>query len=81
MIILAKKINAKRIIIDDYSAIKVAKYFGLKPLSTPFVLLDAVKEGHIDKKQFYNALNGLVSFNYRIPPTLYTKICKLCDKM
>ncbi|MFQ6135825.1 MAG: DUF3368 domain-containing protein [Candidatus Hydrothermarchaeales archaeon] len=50
-------------------------------LKTPFVLLEAVKEDLIDKRQFRSALDRLISHTYRISPSLYTRVLELSDKM
>lgn len=81
IIAAAKKLKIDRIIVDDYAAIKVAKYYGLKPMSTPFVLLAAVKNNKLTKKQFRTALDDLISFNYRISPPLYQRILELAEKL
>lgn len=71
---LAKKMKIKEIIVDDRKAISVAKYFGLKVVSTPFLFLRNLKAGRIDYRKFENAFEGLMGFGYFISPDLYVKI-------
>jgi predicted nucleic acid-binding protein len=78
---LAKKMKLKEIIIDDRSAIHVAKYFGLKVVSTPFLLLKNLKQNRIDLDEFQDAMDRLIGFGYFISPNLYIKILKTAEKL
>ena len=71
---LAKKMKVKELIVDDRKAIQVAKYFGLKVVSTPFLLLLNLKAKSIDYPEFEDAIDGLIGFGYFISPNLYVKI-------
>ena len=77
---LAKKLKIDIIIVDDNAALNVAKYFGLKPISTPYLLTMAVKSKILNKEDFKSALEKLISFNYYLSPTLYNKILKVVEK-
>jgi len=70
----AKEKDISNVIVDDYSAIKAAKYFGLRPISTPFILLRALKEKDISYADFKDSLDELMDQKYRISPKLYMKI-------
>ena len=74
LIELAKMMGVAEIIVDDRSAIHVAKYFGLKVVSTPYLLLRNLKDGHIDLEEFQDAMDRLIGFGYFISPNLYVKI-------
>lgn len=78
---LAKKVKLKEIIVDDRSAIHVAKYFGLKVVSTPFLLLRNLKQENIDLDEFQDAMDRLIGFGYFISPNLYIKILKMAEKL
>ncbi|MDI6860183.1 MAG: DUF3368 domain-containing protein [Methanocellales archaeon] len=70
----ARENYIENVIVDDYSAIKAAKYFGLRPISTPFILLKALKDKNISYVDFKDSLDELIEQKYRISPRLYTKI-------
>lgn len=80
VIMAAKKLRA-RVVVDDYAAIKVARYFGLRPISTPFVLLEALRNKVLTKRQARAALENLVSHNYWISPSLYARILAKIEKI
>jgi len=75
-LLAARELKLDQVIVDDRRAIKVAKYFGLKPLSTPFVLLEALKRGNIGCSTFERYMGKLIDFGYRISPKLYMEILK-----
>ncbi len=78
---LAKDLKIDVIIVDDRAAIKVAKYFGLRPLSTPYILISNVKQGKLSKKDFRRAMDRLISFHYYISPALYQKMLEIVEKL
>ena len=70
-----------RVLLDDLTAIKVARYFGLNVSSTPFVLLLALKNKKIEKQEFVRLFDKLITdFNYRISPVLYKEIMQFAEK-
>ncbi|UCE75176.1 MAG: hypothetical protein JSV56_05595 [Methanomassiliicoccales archaeon] len=71
---LAKEMKIKNIIVDDRKAIQVAKYFGLKVVSTPFLFLRNLKMGRIEYEEFMDAFEGRIGLGYFISPDLYVKI-------
>ncbi|MFA6049166.1 MAG: DUF3368 domain-containing protein [Candidatus Micrarchaeia archaeon] len=73
-LLLAKKEKTSIVLVDDLAAIKAAKYMGLTPQSTPFLLLLALKQGLLPFDEFKQALDGLLNQNYRISPPLYQEI-------
>lgn len=80
-ILLAKKLNFEHVLVDDRVAIKVAKIMGLKPLSTPFILLKALKERHLTYGQFINCFEKLTAFGYYISPVLSREILKRAEEI
>jgi len=81
VITLAKKMKVKEIIVDDRSAIRVAKYFGFNVVSTPFLLLKNLKMKRIDYEEFENAINRLIGEGYFISPNLYVKILEKAEEL
>ena len=49
---LARDMKIDTIIMDDGRAIKTAKYFGLKVVSTPFLFLKNLKAGKMNRETF-----------------------------
>lgn len=78
---MTRKLKLDEIIVDDKAAIHVAKYFGLKVTSTPFILLMNLKAKRIDYEEFVDAMDGLISFGYFISPNLYVKILKKAEEL
>ncbi len=78
---LAKRLKIQEIIIDDKIAIQAAKYFGLKVISTPYLLLKNLKYGKIVLQEFKDAMDRLMTFGYFISPNLYIKILNKAEKM
>lgn len=78
---MAKKMKIKELLLDDKSAIKVAKYFGLKVVSTPFLLLKNLKEGNIELDEFKESMDRLIGFGYFISPNLYIDILKTAENL
>ncbi len=78
---MAKKLRLKELIVDDKAAIQVAKYFGLKVVSTPYLLLKNLKEGKIDHEEFTDAMNALIGFGYVISLNLYVRILEKAKKL
>ncbi len=74
VLLAARELKLDRVIVDDKRAIKAAKYFGLKPVSTPFVLLEALRKGKLTLPRFKECMDKLVDFGYRISPRLYMQI-------
>jgi len=73
VITLAKQLKIDTVLVDDYAAIKSARYMGLKPMSTPFLLLLALKSKKCSFNDFESDMNRLVDFGYWLSPTLYKK--------
>ena len=78
---LARKLGIKDVIIDDRHAIAAAKYFGLRPASTPYLLLLNVKNGKLGKKRFRSLMDGLMGQGYYISPRLYLRIMEVAGAL
>ncbi|MEE9151192.1 MAG: hypothetical protein V3U20_05075 [Thermoplasmata archaeon] len=78
---LAKKLKIKELIMDDRKAISVAKYFGLKVVSSPYLLLKNLKAKRIDYEEFVDAFEGLIGLGYFISPNLYVKILEKAKEL
>ncbi|MBI5047253.1 hypothetical protein HZC07_06005 [Candidatus Micrarchaeota archaeon] len=69
------------VVLDDFAAIKTAKYFSLEVISTPFLLLKLLEKKKITKKEFVSSFNALMDFDYRISPVLYKRILDVAEKL
>ena len=78
---LAKKLKVKEFIVDDRKAIQVAKYFGLKVISTPYLFLRNLKAGRIDYEEFVDGFEALIGYGYFISPDLYVKIIEKAKEL
>ena len=78
---LAKKMRVKEIIVDDKMAIHVAKYFGLKVVSTPYLLLKNLKVKRIEYEEFIDVMDKLIGLGYFISPNLYVKILEKAKEL
>ncbi len=72
--------DIKTLVLDDLTAIKTAKYFGLDVFSTPFIMLKSLKLKKIEKKEFVSMFERLIiDFDYRISPVLYKQIIDIAE--
>ena len=78
---LAMDRRIRDVIIDDRHAIAAARYFGLRPASTPFLLLLNVKEGRLNEKRFRSLMDGLMAQGYYISPKLYVRILEIAETL
>ncbi|KXB03858.1 hypothetical protein AKJ47_01500, partial [candidate division MSBL1 archaeon SCGC-AAA261G05] len=78
-LLAARELGLKHVIVDDKRAIKAAKYLGLKPRSTPFILLEALRKKKLSGVEFKSAMERLVDAGYRISPKLYTRILQKAE--
>jgi len=81
VLLAARELKLDHVIIDDKRAIKAARYFGLKPISTPFVLLEALRRGEFIFSRFEECMNKLVAFGYRISPRLYIQVLRRAKEL
>lgn len=78
---LALEMDIEHVLVDDRAAILAAKYLRLTPRSTPYILVRNVKKGIIDKAQFREMMDKLITFRYYISPRLYMKILETADAL
>jgi predicted nucleic acid-binding protein len=79
VLLVARELKLDLVIVDDKRAIKAAKYFGLKPVSTPFVLLEALRKGKLTFSRFKECMDRLIEFGYRISPRLYISVLERAE--
>ncbi len=63
-----------KLIVDDALATKIANSFGIETIRTTTILLMAVKEKLITKKQATSLINRLIEVGYYISPIYYADI-------
>ena len=71
---LALQARADEVIVDDRSAIGVAKYLGLRPVSVPFLLLRERRAGRMTQDAFEASLRRLLSAGYYLSPDLHHRL-------
>lgn len=71
---LALDLGVPEVILDDGNAIRAAKLLGLAPISTPFLLLHARREGRISAPLFRALLERLLEHRYYIAAPLYQRL-------
>ena len=67
-------------VIDDEVARKTAKVYGIGYVGTPYVLVRAVFEGLISKKEARQVVNDMVSAGWRCSVESYAKIMESLEK-
>jgi predicted nucleic acid-binding protein len=77
---LAKEYGALAVI-DNEVARKTAKVYGIGYVGTPYVLVSAVFEGILSKKEAKQAVNDMVSAGWRCSLESYAKIMGLLEKL
>jgi predicted nucleic acid-binding protein len=80
-IALAKRSGVREILIDEVSARTAAKFLGLKPRVTIFVLLKALEKEGLDLDGFLDALNELVRQGFRLKEEIYLEAVRRAEKM
>ena len=81
VLLAARELKIDYVIVDDKRAIKAAKYFGLKPISTPFVLLEALKRKKLNFSRFKECMGKLIDFGYYVSPKLYMRIVERAEEL
>lgn len=71
---LALDRGVREVIVDDYAAIRAARVLGLAPLSTPFLLLRARRQGAVDREQFRSLLERLVAHGCYLSSPVYRRL-------
>lgn len=68
------------LILDDATAIKVAKAFNVEYVRTTSVILMALKKRIIKKKEAINLIQELIKEGYYISPGIYIELIQLIEK-
>lgn len=76
LLVLAGQERLDEVIVDDRAAIGVAKYLGLRAVSTPFLLLRERAAGRWSLNRFERSLEQLLDANYYLSPRLLERIRK-----
>lgn len=71
---LARRAKVDEVIVDDRAAIGVAKYFGLRPVSVPFLLLRERRAGRLSQTEFEGALRRLLGVGYYLSAELHSRL-------
>lgn len=79
-LLLALKSNFQHVVVDDRVAIKVAKILGLRPISTPFILLSALRRGILTYEAFIDCFNNLIELGYHLSYPLARSIIETAEK-
>ncbi len=74
-IILARR-NVSLLLMDESSGRALAESWGLNVRGTLYVILSALKEGLLDKRDAEEAVSTMVDRGMRIEPRLLTRILK-----
>jgi predicted nucleic acid-binding protein len=74
---LAKTRGEKEVLVDERHARLAAKALGLKPLGTIYVLLSALKEGHLSHDEYQKALEDLVKSGFRLSEEVYMDAARM----
>ena len=67
-------------VIDDEVARKTAKIYGIDYVGTPYVLLQAVRDGLVSSGEAKMALNDMIFLGWRCNVETYVKISESIDK-
>ena len=81
VLLAARELKIDHVIVDDKRAIGAAKYFGLKPISAPFVLLEALRRKKLTFSRFKECMGKLIDFGYHISPRLYMQIIECAEEL
>lgn len=74
VISLALQRRIAEVIVDDRIAIRTAKLAGLRPVSTPFLILRSRREGTLDAPSAQGLLARLVGHGYFLSAALYERL-------
>ena len=80
-IALALQLNKKELVIDEIAAREAAKAFGLKPIGSLRVLLNAYKNALINKKEIKEIINEMENSKYRFSSKVLIEFLELFEKV
>ncbi len=73
---LAKKLEVKKVLVDEKPARFAAKLLNLKPRGTVFVPLKALKEGLMDLDEFIDTLSKMIRQGFRLKEEIVVEAIK-----
>ena len=80
-IALALQLNKKELVIDEIAAREAAKAFGINPIGSLRVLLNAHKNALINKKEIKEIINEMENSKYRFSPKVLIEFWELFEKI
>lgn len=80
-IALALQLNKKEAIIDEIAARETAKAFGIKPIGTLRVLLNAYKSNLITEEEIKELVKEMENSKYRFSPRVLIEFWNLFEKI
>ncbi|MBX5321274.1 MAG: DUF3368 domain-containing protein [Candidatus Bathyarchaeia archaeon] len=80
-VLATAKERGGKAIIDDEVARKTAKIYGIPYAGTPYVLVKAISQGLITKREAKQAINDMISAGWRCSVETYAKIIENIEKL
>lgn len=74
VLVLALDQGVRRVIVDDLAGIRAARVLGLEPRSTPFLLLEARREGTLTAARYRAHLDALLGMGYYLSPRVFQRL-------
>ena len=81
VLMLAKQKNEREVLIDQSNVRKVAKYLGLLPRGTIFVILTAIKKNILTKENAKEILAKLIDVNFYLSAKTYRYALTAIEKL
>ena len=80
-IALAKQLDRKELIVDDYFARETAKSLGLIPMGSLRVLILAYQEGLLNEKEVKEITNKMIKLKFRLSASTLIRFWELFEKI
>jgi len=80
-ILLAQQKGERQILLDETHARKAARSLGITPKGTIYVIIAAIKRGHISKTDGKGILDLIVEANFHISLKIYKKALKTIERL
>jgi predicted nucleic acid-binding protein len=81
VIMLAKQKEERKVLIDQSEVRKIAKYLGLNPRGTIFVIITATKKNLITKEDAKKMLIKLIDANFYLSAKIYHEVLTTIEKL
>jgi predicted nucleic acid-binding protein len=81
VIMLAKQKEERKVLIDQSEVRKIAKYLGLNPQGTIFVIITATKKNLITKEDAKEILVKLIDTNFYLSAKVYHEALITIEKL